>query len=169
MVFRATRCLVCHEALENEWYIVRKQGCSHEIWSGTVAVGGDAAEGSGLEVEKKNFFHLHYSVIRMGSHDTFALSILHVGSVAFKLLISSSVNCGCVAANWSAGRATEFVNIGRNVVVASEVVRLKLGQLYRWLWPWNVCCVWDFRKFAVLRFWESFILAYVACLHYPYI
>ena len=55
MVFRATRCLVCHEALENEWYIVRKQGCSHEIWSGMVAVGGDAAEGSGLEVEKKNF------------------------------------------------------------------------------------------------------------------
>ena len=57
----------------------------------------------------------------MGSHDTFALSILHVGSVAFKLLISSSVNCGCVAANRSAGHIAEFVNIGKNVVVASKI------------------------------------------------
>jgi len=34
--------------------------------------------------------------------------------------ISSSVNCGHVAANRSDGRAAEFVNIGRNVVVASK-------------------------------------------------
>ena len=30
------------------------QGHSHEIWSGTVAVGGDAGKGSGIELEKKN-------------------------------------------------------------------------------------------------------------------
>ena len=59
------------------------QGCSHEIWSGTVAVGGDAGKGSGIELQKKNY--LHFSVmIRMGSHDTFVL--WRLGSVAFKLL-----------------------------------------------------------------------------------
>ena len=58
------------------------QGRSHETWGGTVAVGGDAGKGSGIELEKKNY--LHFSVIRMGSHDTFAL--WRLGSVAFKLL-----------------------------------------------------------------------------------
>jgi len=48
-----------------------------------------------------------------------------------------SVNCDHVAANQSAGRATEFVNIGRNVVVASKkVVQLKPDQPYWWLRPW---------------------------------
>ena len=54
----------------------------------------------------------------MGSHDTFALRRL--GSVAFKLSMSSSVNCGCMAANQSAGHTAEFMSIGRNVVVASK-------------------------------------------------
>jgi len=55
----------------------------------------------------------------MGSRRTFVLQRL--GSVAFKLLFAAidlySVNCGHVAANWSAGCAAEFKNIGRNVVV----------------------------------------------------
>jgi len=34
-------------------------------------------------------------------------------------MISSSVNCGHLATNRSAERATKFVNIGRNAVVAS--------------------------------------------------
>jgi len=70
-------------------------------------------------------FHLHFSVIRMGSHDTFAL--WRLGSVAFKLSISSSVNCGHVAANRSAGRTAEFVNIGRNVVVALKSGPVETG------------------------------------------
>jgi len=43
----------------------------------------------------------------------------------FKTSISSSVNCGPVAANRSAGHAAEFVNIGRNVVVASKSGRVE--------------------------------------------
>jgi len=39
-----------------------------------VEVGGEAAEGSGIEARSmEKFFHLHFSVIRMGSHDTFVL------------------------------------------------------------------------------------------------
>ena len=57
----------------------------------------------------------------MGSHDTFML--WRLGSVAFKLFeasISNSVNCGHMAANQSAGHAADFLNIGRNVAVASK-------------------------------------------------
>ena len=66
-------------------------------------------------------------------------------SASWLSMISSSGNCGHVAANWSAGHTTEFVNIGRNVVVASKVVRLKPGQPNQWLRPWiirtdKVCC-----------------------------
>jgi len=39
----------------------------------------------------------------------------------------SSVNCGHVAANRSAGRTAEFVNIGRNVVVASKSGPVETG------------------------------------------
>ena len=55
-----------------------------------LAVWGDAAEGSGIEV---------HSVIRMGSK----------------------------AANRSAGRAAEFVNIGRNVVVVLKSDPVETG------------------------------------------
>ena len=41
--------------------------------------------------------------------------------------ISSSINFGYVAANWSAGRAAEFVNIGRNVVVALKSGPVETG------------------------------------------
>jgi len=40
-------------------------------------------------------------------------------------LISSSVNCGHVAAKRSAGCAAKFVNICRNVVVASKSGRVE--------------------------------------------
>jgi len=66
----------------------------------------------------------------MGSHDTFMLRRLGRISLSnyLKPSISSSVNCGHVAANQSAGYAAEFVNIGRNMVVASKVVGLKPNQ-----------------------------------------
>ena len=41
--------------------------------------------------------------------------------------ISSSVKCGHVAANRSAGCAAEFVNIGRNVVVALKSGPVETG------------------------------------------
>jgi len=40
-------------------------------------------------------------------------------------MISSSGNYSHVVANWIAGHTTEFVNIGRNVVVASKVAQYK--------------------------------------------
>jgi len=56
----------------------------------------------------------------MGSRGPFVLQRL--GSVAFKLHVFAainlySVNCGRVAANWSAGRTAEFE---RNVAVVSK-------------------------------------------------
>jgi len=80
----------------------------------------------------------------MGSHGTFVLRRL--GSVAFKLFAAIdlySVNSGRVAANWSAGCATEFENIGRNVVIVLKVVRLKPDQSHWWLWP---CTMTQLRK-----------------------
>jgi len=50
----------------------------------------------------------------VGSRGTFVLSNY------LKPSISSSVNRGHVAVNRSDGRTAEFVNIGRNVVVASK-------------------------------------------------
>ena len=43
-------------------------------------------------------------------------------TIYLKPSISSSINRGHVAANRSDGRAAEFVNIGRNVVVASKSI-----------------------------------------------
>ena len=66
----------------------------------------------------ENFFRLHFWVIRVGSHGTFV-----IGSLAFKLFAAIdlySVNCGHVALYQSAGRVVKFVNIGRNLVVASK-------------------------------------------------
>ena len=57
----------------------------------------------------------------LGPHGTFVL--WRLGSIAFKLFAAIdlySVNCGHVALYQSARRITEFENIGRNVVVASE-------------------------------------------------
>jgi len=52
--------------------------------------------------------------------------MMHVISLPlFCREISSSVNCGHVAANQSGGCATEFVNIGRNVVVALKSGRVE--------------------------------------------
>jgi len=64
----------------------------------------------------------------MGSRGTFVLQ--RIQSVAFKLFAAidlHSVNCGRVAANWSAGHATEFENIGRNVVVVSKSGPVETG------------------------------------------
>ena len=66
----------------------------------------------------ENFFRLHFWVIRVGSHGTFV-----IGSLAFKLFAAVdlySVNCGQVALYRSAGRVVEFVNVGRNLVVATK-------------------------------------------------
>jgi len=41
--------------------------------------------------------------------------------------ISSSVNCGHMAANQSARHTTKFVNIGRNMVVASKSGSFETG------------------------------------------
>ena len=64
----------------------------------------------------------------MGSRGTFVL--WRLGSVAFKLFAAIdhySVNCGHVAANRSAGRAADFENIGRNVVVALKSGPVETG------------------------------------------
>ena len=64
----------------------------------------------------------------MGCHGTFVLGRL--GSVAFKLFAAIdlfSVNCGHVAANWSARHATEFKNVGRNVVVVLKSGLVETG------------------------------------------
>jgi len=45
-----------------------------------------------------------------------------------KPLISSSVYCGHVTANRSAGCTAKFVNIGRNVVVVSKSYRVETGD-----------------------------------------
>ena len=66
-------------------------------------------------------FYLHFWVIRMGSRGTFVL--LRLESIAFKLFAAidlHSFDCGHVALYHSAGRAAQFENIGRNVVVASK-------------------------------------------------
>ena len=64
----------------------------------------------------------------MGTRGTFMLCRL--GSIAFKLFAAIdlySVNCGHMAANWSAGHAAEFKNIGRNVVVVSKSGLVETG------------------------------------------
>ena len=53
-----------------------------------------------------------------------------LGSVAFKLFATIdlySVKSDHVAANWSAGHAAEFNNIGRNVVVVSKSGLVETG------------------------------------------
>ena len=42
-------------------------------------------------------------------------------------IISSSVNCGYVAANWSVRCTAEFMNIGRNVIVALKSGPVETG------------------------------------------
>jgi len=141
------------------------QGRSHEIWSGTVAVGG----GSGIEVCSANNsaqsaernFHLHFWVIRMGSCDTFML--WRLGSIAFKLFEAIdlySVNCGHVTANWSAGCTADLVwNILAEMwLLPWKVVGLKPDQPNQWLWPWNS---WDVAHRLGLNWasWISLLLA----------
>ena len=64
----------------------------------------------------------------MGSRGTFVLQRLGaLLSNYLKPSTFSSVNCGHVAASRSAGHATEFVNIGRTVVVASKSGPVETG------------------------------------------
>ena len=59
--------------------------------------------------------------------------------------ISSSVKCGHMAVNWSAGCTTNFVNIGKNVIVASKsgpvetvptvLVAMALHIISNYTWP----------------------------------
>ena len=118
-------------------HLKEEQGCSHEIWSGTVAGGGDTAEGSGIEVpsgdmDKKNAIyypwrrskkkiHLQFNLVTPSCFELKEASL----SNYWKPSISSSVNCGHVAASRSAGCTAEFVNIGRSMVVASKSGRVE--------------------------------------------
>ena len=108
-------------------------------------------------------FCLHFWVIRMSSRGTFVLRRL--GSVAFKLFAAIdlySVNCGRMAAKRSAERTAEFENIGRNVV-SRKAVRLKLDQLYLWLWPWNVTTSWV--PVSLFHVWSHFLPVYSATIN----
>jgi len=115
------------------------QGCRHEIWSGTVAVGGNTAKDSGTEVcradpsvrsAEKNFFHLHFSVIRMGSHHT---TLWRLGSVTFKLSISSSVNRAVWLPTSLLGAPPNSWILAGMWLLPRKVVQLKPGQPYWWL------------------------------------
>ena len=79
----------------------------------------------------------------MGCHDTFTLWRLE--SITFKLLISSSVNCGRVVANqvcWSCRRIHEN---WQKCGCCLESGPVEASQPYWWLRPWliradKVCC-----------------------------
>ena len=105
------------------------QGRSHEIWSGLVAVGGDAAKGRGIEacsadylaqsVEK--FFHPHFLVIRMGSLGTFKL---FAAVDLYSVLACQLWSCGCQPVCRVRRRIWDY---WQNVVVASKSGPVETG------------------------------------------
>ena len=93
------------------------QGRSHEIWSGTVAVEGDAAEGGSIEARTANRTAKYFSFSFLSYQDglSWHLCALKTRKRHYYLnpSISSSVYCSHMAANRSAGCAAEVVNIDK--------------------------------------------------------
>ena len=105
---------------------IKVQGRSHEIWSGPVAVGGWRSRifsASFLGYQDGLSWHLRALKTRKLRFQLFAAIDLY------------SVNCGHVTLYRSAGRAADY--IGRKMVFALKMVRLKPFQPYRWLRPWG--------------------------------
>ena len=92
-----------------------------EIWSGMVAVGGDATGIIPCKAWKKIFTFIFQLSGWAPWHRALKTRKCRFSNY-LKPSSSSSVNCGHVhvAANWSSGRTDKFVDIGRNVVVASK-------------------------------------------------
>jgi len=118
-----------------------KQGCSHEIWSGTVAVGGDATEGSDIKARIAN--HSAQSAEQSFSPSFFSyqdglswhLRALKTRKHHFQTIWSHRSLALSTVAMWLPtgllGVLPNFMNIGRNVVVASKSGRVET----RPTWP----------------------------------